>query len=126
MPIYLLQLPTPGFLEASDKNTVIGNSQPSALVRNAAAATLRAGVGVIKALQLLERGRGVLSTPDELRTDVISPEEKRRDAASEFDNLTAEILETPGFESFVHPPSEAETYAAAHRGPIVVINTSHL
>ncbi|KAH7014912.1 hypothetical protein EDB80DRAFT_678878 [Ilyonectria destructans] len=93
-----------------------------------AAAKLHAGMSAIKALQLLEGGRNVLSTSlDELRTDIISPEERRQeDAAREFDNLTAEIRETPDVESFLLPPSEAEMYAAAHRGPIVVINTSHL
>lgn len=64
---------------------------------------------------------------DELRTDIISPEERRQeDAAREFDNFTAEIRETSGVESFLLPPSEPEMYAAAHRGPIVVIDTSHL
>ncbi|KAL6400238.1 hypothetical protein AUP68_15934 [Ilyonectria robusta] len=83
-------------------------------------------MGAVKALQLLEGGRNVLSTSlDELRTGIISPEERlQKDAAREFGNFTAEISETPDVESFLLPPSEAEMYAAAHRGPIVVISTS--
>jgi tetratricopeptide (TPR) repeat protein len=51
---------------------------------------------------------------------------RRHAAAKDFTELTAEIRQLPGYETFMLPPSDDEIYKASERGPIVVINVSRL
>lgn len=127
-------------------------SQVVGLASNAAAAALRAGKGPIVALELVEKGRGVLAASlDQLRTDlhelrrehsgladrfnhlrdelerpapVIPPFPDKTDTAKEWDELILEIRKIRGFEHFLLPPSTSEMQAAARHGPVVVINVS--
>ena len=50
--------------------------------------------------------------------------ERRRAAASAFDQLIAEIRQLPGFHGFLRPPPVAELLAAAAGGPVVVVTVS--
>ena len=50
--------------------------------------------------------------------------ERRRAAASAFDQVIAEIRQLPDFHGFLRPPPVAELLAAAAEGPVVVVTVS--
>ncbi|HEV2377466.1 MAG TPA: CHAT domain-containing protein [Streptosporangiaceae bacterium] len=50
----------------------------------------------------------------------------RRQLADEWDRLTGEIRNQPGFEDWLKPPRIAELTASAASGPVIAINVSEL
>ncbi|KAG8714454.1 hypothetical protein FRC11_008406 [Ceratobasidium sp. 423] len=48
---------------------------------------------------------------------------RHRQLTKEFDDLTSEVRQLPGFENFLKPKKAAELIAAASTGPIVIINS---
>ncbi|RKK68576.1 hypothetical protein BFJ69_g13502 [Fusarium oxysporum] len=113
----------------------------------AASFALEAEKAPLHAVQLLELGRGIItSLRSRLWTDVTELSEyhpqiaesgaegdplgskpKRNDrhqASFDLDDTIGQIRLLPGFEKFLHPPPVEVLNSAASTGPIVLINSS--
>lgn len=128
-------------------------TQVAGLTSDATAATLLAGEGANKAIELLELGRGIIlgslmetrtdltelrkQHPEiakrlvTLQTDLTVPDRlrpsqfiHRHNAAQQIEQTVHEIRALPGFDRFLQLPLEEEMKAAAAFGPVVMINTS--
>jgi tetratricopeptide (TPR) repeat protein len=59
--------------------------------------------------------------------DTVSPERqarRHRTLAKELDDLLVEVRSSPGFERFLLPKTFTQLTAAAHSGPVVILNAS--
>lgn len=92
MTVDLLQSCAPLFLETSDKQINLRHFDYYGLACEAAIVALRSGKGALKALQLLERGRGVLSASlENVRMDSPDLRQDHPDLAKRFLRLRSEL-----------------------------------
>ncbi|KAI1151405.1 CHAT domain-containing protein [Nemania diffusa] len=95
--VQLLPLVSPRALQNTDKQYRLGTY--AGLTSNAAAASLNAGDGPIDALQLLEAGRGIISSSVmDMRIDVSELEQQHPELAAKF-NALREVLDAPREET---------------------------
>ena len=82
----------------------------------------RAGdsAGPLTAMSAGMDGAGTDGRAEAARWDM----ERRRAAATAFDQVIAEIRQLEGFDGFLRPPRVAELRAAAAEGPLVVVTVS--
>ncbi|KAI1360411.1 CHAT domain-containing protein [Xylaria arbuscula] len=95
--VQLLPLVSPRALQNTDKQYRLGTY--AGLTSNAAAASLNAGDEPIDALQLLEAGRGIISSSVmDMRIDVSELEQQHPELAANF-NALREVLDPPREET---------------------------
>lgn len=76
-----------------------------------------------RSLQIeLDRSKTTNTVPNESQTLI----NRRHAAAKDFSELTSQIRQLHGYESFMLPHSDGEIYKASEYGSIVVINVSRL
>ncbi|KAH7113920.1 CHAT domain-containing protein [Dactylonectria estremocensis] len=92
MTVDLLQSCAPHFLETSDKQINLRHFDYYGLACSAATVALESGKGALKALQLLERGRGLLSASlENVRMDSPDLRKQHPDLAERFLRLRSEL-----------------------------------
>lgn len=144
----LLPMLTPRHMARDDQEHQLRST--IGLADQAARAALHAGSGPAHAVELLERGRGILlghavRLPDEVeRLGQVSPElaerltylravldlppeegarvGPRQGLTDEWDRLLVSIRQMTGFSTFLRPPSADEIREEAAEGPLVFIN----
>ncbi|RFU24738.1 hypothetical protein B7463_g11602, partial [Scytalidium lignicola] len=130
----------------ADKQRLLSLDDVVGFSADAAAAALNAGDDGYAALNLLEKGRGLLAASvAELRVDLVElhhqhkrlaerfvalrdqlqmSSQQQHQANLDFDALLNEIREKPGFENFLGPLRREDIHEAAQDGPVVVLSAS--
>ncbi|KAI1740156.1 CHAT domain-containing protein [Xylaria scruposa] len=109
--VQLLPLVSSRALQHTDKQYRLGTY--AGLTSNAAAASLNAGDAPIDALQLLEAGRGIISSSVmDMRIDVSELEQQHPELAAKF-NALREVLDPPREEIITQPASAGNDFGVS-------------